>query len=137
MSKTMQESANTRRALRGDANKILVSLLIMDFLIRGHLWKFVSDQAAAYRCYWICDSITYALCYLAMVILTTGWIHRIMIAAFPFAINKVIESVFTDRSQFDWTEYACLAGTIVILAFDYGRGFSFTRWLTEKIKFWE
>lgn len=113
-------------------NSLLIALLVMDFFVRGHLWAWIKgdwffryglyacgwtgNEDAAYRCYWICDSITYAIAYGTLALLTKGMrIHVVMVASFPFAFNKVVESVLTDKSQWDWTEYVALMITIIIV----------------------
>lgn len=75
---------------------------------------------ASRRCYWICDSINYVLIYWLLVILTRGRrVHLIVISLFPFAWNKLYESIFTAETTFDVTEYICFALTVLILVWKW------------------
>jgi len=40
-----------------------------------------------------------------------------MVGVMGFAANAVVESIFTDGTQFDWTEYAAVVITSIIIYF--------------------
>jgi len=118
----MQESGPIHHVRQVAARDLLVAFLVCDFLIRGHLWVWVKHHyglSAGLRCYWICDSVTYALGYGALFLLTIEWwmVSLIMGIALSFAFNKVVESIFTDEIKFDWTEYAAIIFSIAYVCY--------------------
>lgn len=112
----MRGSEYTLQSRREAAVDSLMLFLIMDFVIRGHLWRILGGSE---RIYWICDNITYFFAYLTIFLLTMDvWlINTIMGVALTFAVNKVIESLISAESKFDWTEYLAFVFSVIYVTY--------------------